>query len=367
MPNVMLARVLIAGVSTRAMAESAAKAGYTVTSIDAFGDLDQHPGVRALSLPRDFGVPFSASAAAGESTTIECDAVAYLSPFENQPSALRRLARGRSLWGNNASVLGRVRDPGALARFAKVHSDRWLIKPRASGGGHGIRWWVPGQPVHRGWHVQRFVEGIPSSVVFVAANGNAVPFGLTRQLVGDSAFGAEGFRYCGSIMGENSPAAASANELAAVIAREFGLVGVNCIDFIDHDGVAVPIEVNPRWSASMELAERAYGVSVFGMHALACTTGALPPVAIPDAQDRYGVVGKAIVFALQDLTCGDTTPWLDDPDIRDIPHPGESIFAGRPVCTIFADGESSDACYAALVERAARIYDVLGAWSSVAV
>ena len=29
----------------------------------------------------------------------------------------------------------------------------------------------------------------------------------------------------------------------------------------------MPIEINPRWSASMELVERAHGVSVFGVHA----------------------------------------------------------------------------------------------------
>ena len=75
------------------MAESAARAGYRVTAVDAFGDLDQHPGVRALSMPRDFGARFSATAAARAATEIACDAVAYLSPFENHPSAVRRLAQ----------------------------------------------------------------------------------------------------------------------------------------------------------------------------------------------------------------------------------------------------------------------------------
>ena len=56
-------RVLIAGVSTRAAAESAAKAGFTVTALDAFGDLDQHPSVHSLSLRRDFGARFTAPAA----------------------------------------------------------------------------------------------------------------------------------------------------------------------------------------------------------------------------------------------------------------------------------------------------------------
>ena len=52
--------VLIVGVSTRAAAESAARAGFDVIALDAYADLDQHPSVRALSLPRDFGTAFSA-------------------------------------------------------------------------------------------------------------------------------------------------------------------------------------------------------------------------------------------------------------------------------------------------------------------
>ena len=49
----------------------------------------------------------------------------------------------------------------------------------------------------------------------------------------------------------------AAHRLAAVAAAEFHLVGVNGIDFIERSGVPYPIEINPRWSASMELVERA--------------------------------------------------------------------------------------------------------------
>ena len=52
--------VLIAGLSTRAAAASAVAAGFAVTAVDAFGDLDVDPSVRAVSLPRDLGIPFSA-------------------------------------------------------------------------------------------------------------------------------------------------------------------------------------------------------------------------------------------------------------------------------------------------------------------
>src|SRR5690349_13304116 len=141
MPNAVreqTTRVLIAGVSTRAMAESAARAGYAVTALDAFGDLDQHAGVRSLSLPRGFGVPFSAAAAATVARGLECDAVAYLSPFENHPSAVRQLADLAPLWGNGPAILRRARDPKILVELLGLSAggaSRWLLKPRASGGG----------------------------------------------------------------------------------------------------------------------------------------------------------------------------------------------------------------------------------------
>jgi uncharacterized protein len=386
-------RVLIAGVSTRAAAESAARAGFTVTGIDSFADLDQHASVHALSLPRGF----TAHAAARAAKTIECDAVAYGSNFENHPSAVGALAIGRTLWGNAPAVLRRVRDPFLLAQtigrrgFAvpAVYSGEpaepgtlnpepgtpyWLVKPLASGGGHGVRAWRPTEGLPRGCYLQERVEGTPGSVVFVAAGGRAVPLGITRQLVGDDAFGVTGYRYCGNILaasGDGGPGgdlalAEGACALAGIVAEEFGLVGVNGIDFVAKDGVPYAIEVNPRWSASMELVERAYGLSVFGVHAAACAVGALPKFDLVAARRGAVPVGKAVVFARRDVVVGDTRAWFPGKDgagasVRDVPHPGERIFAGRPVCTVFAAGRDVVRCHAALVERAERVYTELAA------
>ena len=92
-----MTHVLIAGVSTRAAAASAARAGFRVTALDGYADRDQHPGVRALSLPRDFAVAFDAPAAAAAASSISADAVAYLSNFENDVDAVTTLAANRRL------------------------------------------------------------------------------------------------------------------------------------------------------------------------------------------------------------------------------------------------------------------------------
>jgi predicted ATP-grasp superfamily ATP-dependent carboligase len=379
-------RVLIAGVSTRAAAESAARAGFAVTAIDAFADLDQHAGVRATSVPA-----YSATAAARAARGVECDAVAYLSNFENRTAAVRRLAAGRALWGNSPAVLERVRNPVQVAAALQqrglptpavcLTSDdaspatRWLAKPRASGGGQRVGAWARGQALPRGAYLQQFVEGTPASLVFVAAGGRMVPLGMSRQLVGEAAFGTSGFRYCGSILGaagdpqlgDDRAVLESACATAHALAMDFGLVGVNGVDFIAQGGEAWPIEVNPRWSSSMELMERAYGVSVFGAHAAACMAGTLTPFDHAAARrTAERAVGKAIVFARAAITAGDTRGWLGDATVRDVPRPGVTIAAGMPVCTVYADGANASACHAALVARAERVYAELGSWARAA-
>jgi predicted ATP-grasp superfamily ATP-dependent carboligase len=195
--------------------------------------------------------------------------------------------------------------------------------------------------------------------VFVASAAGVVPLGVSTQIVGDAAFGAAGFRYCGSILRRCDDAlAARALALAAAMVQEFGLVGVNGIDFIADEDEPVAIEVNPRWSSSMELVERASGVSVFGIHAAACTAGTLPPQ--PAAAEC--VHGKAIVFARRAVTLGDTGHWLGDPGLGDVPRAGQRIAAGRPVCTVFATGDDAAACYDGLVRKAGTVYAQLAEW-----
>jgi uncharacterized protein len=376
-------RIVMAGVSTRAAADSAARAGFDVMALDGYADRDQHSEVRSVALPRDLGLDFTPQNAAAASVSIECDAVAYLSNFENDPAAVATLTGNRALWGNPPDVLRRVRDPiivaatfrargFAVPRLLNDPNDPndpidWLVKPLSSGGGHGIRRWRNSGPPS-GYYVQQRIEGIPGSIVFVAAAGRAVPLGVSRQLIGDRRFGANGFRYCGSILAPSadrqfasgSALTSAAHDLASVAAAEFGLVGVNGIDFIERSGVPYPIEINPRWSSSMELVERSLGVGVFAAHAAACALGELPN----SPRSPNGAVGKAVVFATNPCVAGDTDDWLADANIHDVPHAGDPIAAGSPVCTVFAEAADAESCESMLVERARRIYANMRRWGS---
>jgi predicted ATP-grasp superfamily ATP-dependent carboligase len=67
------------------------------------------------------------------------------------------------------------------------------------------------------------------------------------------------------------------------------------------------------------------------------------------------VAGKAVVFARRTVTIGETSHWAAD-GIADIPHPGDRIGRGHPICTVFAEGRDARECRERLVRKAARIY-----------
>ena len=376
--------VLLTGVSMRAAAQSAVKAGYHTHTIDAFADLDLPPP-HMRPVPIDGESRFDARRAASDTLGVQADAVVYGSGFEDDSPAVDRLSQGRVLWGNPPDVLQKVRSPRGLLEGLAQQGFRvprifepaggavppagvaWLEKPFRSGGGHGIRRWRPGSAIAEGSYLEEFIPGRPGSIVFVARAGRAVPLGISRQLAGEAAFGATGFQYCGSILSHPADlfdrgvsVATTAHAVAMAVARDYGLVGLNNVDFIARHGVAYPVEVNPRWSASVELVERAHGFSMFGLHADACARGTLPDDRLPLCLRR--AVGKAIVFAREDVVVRRSHEWLWSRDVADVPRPGSLIRRGEPVCTVFAEAPAADQCYWGLVRRAARIDAEVATW-----
>ena len=370
-----MTRVLFAGVSTRGFAESAARAGYEVVAVDGFGDLDLRARAHSVHVARSGG-RFSVRAAVAAARGLEADVVCYVGSFENHARAVGVLAADRVLWGNRPAVLAAVRDPVRLARALRARglptpavrvtapraatARRWLVKPRASGGGGGVAPWRGG-PLPRGSYLQQRVTGVPGSIVFAADGQTAVPLGVSRALAGDARFGdvAGGFRYCGSLLvAPEEPLFGRACRLAATVTAAFGLVGVNGVDFVARGAVPYAVEVNPRYCASMELVERARGISIFAVHARACA-GELP--ALVHTRPAADVIGKAIVYAREDVMPEGTARWLEDDDVRDVPAPGEGIARGHPICTVFARGRSVTACGGALAARARTVYRSLDA------
>jgi predicted ATP-grasp superfamily ATP-dependent carboligase len=236
---------------------------------------------------------------------------------------------------------------------------------------------------------QRRVAGIPCAAVYVSGEQGAILLGVTRQIIGEPWLGAHGFQYAGSIgpwpIGDVTRS--TLERLGNVMAEQFELLGLFGIDFMLNGEDVWTLEVNPRYTASVEVVERFTGFSAISLHAEACTgapnqqragSSSTPSTGVPhgsvlpnpklgggDAPARAH--GKAILFATGDLTISAKfaefsfaetmrEPW---PTLADVSPAGTTVEQGRPILTIFAEGADVDEVETKLRDRSLEITALL--------
>jgi predicted ATP-grasp superfamily ATP-dependent carboligase len=360
--------VLIFGTSVRAAAFSALRAGLSPWCADLFADVDLRRRCPAVRLAGRYPLGF-------------LDLVSqevpgpwmYTGGLENHALLVGQMQSRRRLWGNGPAALMRARDPEVLAGASRAAglscpalavsglvgaSGAWLHKPRAGAGGAGIRHARPGETIPAGWYAQEFVAGTPAAALFAAVAGRSIFLGLTRQLVGEAWLNAPQFRYCGSIgVIDPSPALAERlRHLGALLTHRAGLMGLFGVDGLLDGDTFRPVEVNPRYTASVEVVELSTGIAALDLHARAF--GEVPgPLPRPTTRR---VVGKAVVYSPGRGVFPESGPWLEEPggeipDYADIPAPGEPLSPGHPILTVFASASTPEECEGRLRERAADV------------
>lgn len=371
----MSSSLLILGASSRAAAFSALAGGLSPVSIDLFADADLAARC-PVSVARDY--PAGLVAAARNATD---GPWMYTGGLENRPDLVEQISAHRALYGNPGDVLRRVRDPWSV-RHALVAAGlmvpdlqraphrlefhgRWLRKPLRSSGGGGIGFWtsaaIEPRPQDDGHYFQQYIEGRACAAIYLAAARHARLVGTTEQILLANDDGSPGFRYAGSI----GPLPADARRdqalahLGQVLAEEFRLRGLFGVDFIDDGHDVWPVEVNPRYTASVEVLERSLGFSAVGEHVVACRDGQLPGAeALHRGTTRWQA--KQILYADGDAMISDafTADALAAnrgatlPAVADIPRPGTTVKTGQPVMTIFAGAETREVAMDHLAERA---------------
>jgi predicted ATP-grasp superfamily ATP-dependent carboligase len=386
-------KILILGVTTRAIAESAVRTQHKIVTLDYFGDRDQKEIVENYSLLRGFipdggsDVRFSAQKllCATRRLGINADAIVYVSGLESFPDVLELLARDHLLLGNSPNAVRQVRTwsrlrtvcretniplpdlvlkgeqlPPFVTETGKNGGLRWLHKPIHGSSGHGITFW-DGQPLDETHMLQTWVRGRHASAAFVANGERCVVVGITEQLIGCRELGARGFAWCGNILplavpDENwTTLIKEIERVATILTQRFGLQGLNGVDLVvtdSEEGRIRPylIEINPRYTASMELVELAYGINLFSFH-LAALQGQLPRF---NLLDRLGhdlnYWGKGIVYAHRSVVAPDTDGWRAL-NRRDVPFRGDRFDTGGPVCTVLACGVDRKACWNNLLQN----------------
>lgn len=303
----------------------------------------------------------------------------YTGALENHPQIVEQLQSQRSLLGINASSIQRVRNPFQLSKvmgaighpmpamirdLRQVPTDgSWLKKnARGSGGAH-VRPWFGGTSI-RGDHVyfQKHIEGISASAVFVASGGEAAFVGATRQLTGTPWSGATPFAYSGSIgpLTLHPTIRKAWRDIGNAVANEFNLSGLFGVDAILQGRTLQPLEVNPRYTASVEVLERALRIPVIALHVGACEGQAVSSIA--DFAGRR-MCGKAVLYAHKDLKVDERFALFvqqqnraeDWPAIADIPRVGTFVQRGKPLCTVLAEGPDPQAVERELHQQANTI------------
>jgi predicted ATP-grasp superfamily ATP-dependent carboligase len=263
------------------------------------------------------------------------------------------------------------------ATTSPADNAQWLVKPIRSAGGQGIRSWDGSALRRRSVYLQRYVAGDSYSACYIGHENATRLLGVTRQLVGEEWLHAPPFHYCGSIgpITLHDSARSQVEKLGLALATGCQLRGLFGVDLVLNDNTFWPVEINPRYTASVEVLEHATGLSALEAHRDVFENQTIQPVRAGSVSDRStphsgrlrsrlaGVVGKAILFARQDFTFPATGPWsssLSAPvnEMRafaDVPHSGQRITTAHPILTCFARADSESACLQALREIAADL------------
>jgi predicted ATP-grasp superfamily ATP-dependent carboligase len=259
-------RVLILGASVRPVVVAAQELGLEVIAADLFADQDTRDAAHSVLILQNYADILH------HLPDISADAWLFTGGIENYPRLVTKISRAIPLLGNSARSLRQVQNPFRLASafrqagiaFPEVFQEippnsehRWLKKSWRSVGGMFTHWAVtptesaPLEMNGRSFH-QRWIEGKCGSLAFVASSGTAELVGSFQQHVGRAGLP---FGYVGNTfpMPMSKKQQELAKQIGNVAAKAFQLQGLFGVDVISHADELVPIEINPRVTAAMEL------------------------------------------------------------------------------------------------------------------
>ncbi|HMM53626.1 MAG TPA: ATP-grasp domain-containing protein [Candidatus Desulfobacillus sp.] len=359
---------LLVGVTARALAQAASRAGCQPCAIDGFADRDTRTACagRALRLPmqglapdwshldesiaemRRRHAPAGFAGAVIGSGLEGCpqllDIVGDHAPLANCGREAVLAAATPARW---FALLEEAGAPHPETRLdGAPRGGGWLLKRGGGTGGMQVRPWRPGMARGAGDYFQRIASGRPASALFLAAGGEARIVGWQRLLLSPTE--ALPWRYGGIACDDALPARAKASIAAIVdlLARRLPLRGLAGLDFL-VDGEAVQVlELNPRPTASLALYP---GLDLFQLHREACA-GRLP--ALPLARG-WRPCGEAVLYANGALAVPADFRWPSN--CADLPDGTADFAPGEPVCSVRTSADSTRALLGRLELRLRRL------------
>ena len=360
----MSSRLLVIGYSTRYIVCAGKRAGYTVYSLDHFGDVDL---LRCADRYARFDVITCDEDLVG---CLECldwdfDGIILGTGFECVDLEGYRVLNNRA--GVMRSISNKKLFGGLMGLFGFPHpkiygiSDDFecpvMVKPVYGAGGIENRLAHSRDAVvacGAGMLIQEYLEGVSVSVSVISTRGAAVAVAVNEQLIGTSWLTRDMFAYCGNITPFLSEYNEEMREIAVRLVLKLELIGSNGVDFLITEDGPVVLEVNARFQGTLDTVECVTGISVFDAHVRAFGGELVKVAPVCAVNSRFS--GKAILFAdAEVIITSMIAEKLAQERIMDIPQVGWRIPAGDPVTTIFCEGGSREQVVRELRAAAGRI------------
>ena len=354
------ATLILIGASVRALAFSCIRAGYQPWCIDLYADEDLTKNCPTTLITKSFPDEISDLIKTAPKVPI-----LYTGGLENHSALLQLLSAERTVLGITGNTLTNLRNtpefynllkskqintPTIITSTKDLNKETsYLRKPKYRSGGLGIKPFDPSKQTmvdDADFYYQEFIKGESRSAIFCFNESGFELLGASIQSSGTQSLHASDFLYSGN-MGPVNPCASELKDLQTIgeiISSNYRPRGLLGMDYILNESRVYPLEINPRYTASMEVLELALGQNFITKHMQAF---GFKTICENPARTETSVIGKAIYYAPHDVLIPEDAPWVSieaNPRLfspfADIPRANSAIDKGSPVVTIFAKADS---------------------------
>ena len=358
-------KLLLIGIDTRSMLNSALKLDYEIFSTSYFStsDTPQIKNQKIILNESDgescgiFEDQFN-SASILEISSDYIDEVDYIIPISGvSPTDFSKKDRKKILGTVNVGNIEdkykfykeikddfltpltfKVSDIDEAFEINKNYDDlQFILKPLQGSGGYDINLLENDSDIQLNdgeFILQEYVDGINLSSSVLATENDAKTVTNTRLLT-EHDFGGDSFIYIGNILPLTSDSImADVNDIGRIneimadtsenLARKFNLIGSNGIDYILNEKGLYVIEINPRLQGTFECVEMSLGINMLDAHIRACM-GEMTQIPQPKCYAYKKIIYSPARMKYQKI---------DLDNIYDLPHIGSITEKSEPLLTI---------------------------------
>ncbi len=370
-------KLLLIGINTRSMLNSALKLDYEIYSASYFSTSDM-PAVKnqKIILKEKYGESSGifednfSSKSILEFSKDYIDEVDYIIPISGvSPEDFKKKDLKKILGNRNTKNIEDkfkfykkirnefltpktfyVTDIDEAHEIDENHPDtQFILKPLQGSGGYNINILNNDNNIQftdNEFILQEYIIGINLSTSVLSNKNEAKTIANSRLLTKNDYGNSDSFIYMGNIVPlTDKSVMADVKDLRKItkdmeensenLMLKFNLIGSNGVDYILNEKGLYVIEVNPRIQGTFECIEKAFEINMLEAHIRACE-GEL--IKIPEAK-RYAY--KKIIYSPTRMKY---TP-LDLNNIYDLPHTGTITEKDEPLLTIIDSDEDFEKLY----------------------